>query len=83
MPDKNNKILKYNSGEYSLKVPFIIYSDLECLLQKINTRQNNLEKSYTENKAEHIPYLQVILYLHVVHLINLKMNKNIIEEKTV
>ena len=55
MPDENNKILKYNHGEQSLKVPFIIYADLECLLQKINTCQNNPEKSYTEKKAEHIP----------------------------
>ena len=37
IPDEDNKILKYNSGEQSLKVPFIIYADLERLLQKINT----------------------------------------------
>ena len=55
MPDKDNKILKHNPGEKSLKVPFIIYADLECLLQKINTCQNNPDKSYTEKKAEHIP----------------------------
>ena len=45
MPNENNEILKYNPGEKSLKVPFIIYADLECLLQKINTCKNNLEKS--------------------------------------
>ena len=39
MPDEDNKILEYNSGEQSLKVPFIAYADIECLLQKINTRQ--------------------------------------------
>ena len=49
------KFLKDNPGEQSLKVPFIIYADLECLLKKINTCQNNHEKSYTEKKAEHIP----------------------------
>ena len=32
MPDEDNKILKYISGEKSLKVPFTIYADLECLL---------------------------------------------------
>ena len=31
MPDED--ILKYNPGKLS-KVPFIIYTDLECLLQK-------------------------------------------------
>ena len=55
MPDENNKILEYNTGEQSLKVPFIIFADLECLLKKINACQNNPDKSYTEKKAEHIP----------------------------
>ena len=47
MPDDDNKILKCALGEKSLKVPFIIYADLECLLQKIDTCPNNPEKSYT------------------------------------
>ena len=55
MPDENSKILKYIPWEKSLKVPFIIYADLECLLQKINTCQNNPKKSYTEKKAKHKP----------------------------
>ena len=55
MSDEDNKILKYVLGEKSLRVPFIIYADLECLLQKINTCQNNPEKSYTEKKAKHKP----------------------------
>ena len=37
MPDEDNKILKYIPGEKSLKVPFIIYANLECLLQKIKS----------------------------------------------
>ena len=37
MPDEDNDILKYNPGEQLLKYSFIIYADLECLLQKINT----------------------------------------------
>ena len=32
---KNKEILKYNHGEKSMKVPFIIYADLESLLEKI------------------------------------------------
>ena len=55
MPNENNKILKYNPGEKLLKVPFIIYADLECLLEKIDTCQNNPQKSYTEKKAKHKP----------------------------
>ena len=55
MPDEDNKILRYISGEQSLKVPFIIYADSECLLQKINGCQNNPKKSYIEKKAIHRP----------------------------
>ena len=55
MPDESNKILKYIPAEKSLKVPFTIYADLECLLQKIDTCNNNHEKSYTEKKAMHKP----------------------------
>ena len=53
MPDEDNEVLKQNTGEKSLKVPFIIYADLECLLEKIDTCQNNSEQSYTENKSKH------------------------------
>ena len=53
MPKENNKILKYNPEEKSLKVPFIIYADLECILRKMSACQVNPIKSYTEKKAEH------------------------------
>ena len=34
MPSPNNNIVKYNQGDKSLELPFIIYADLECLLKK-------------------------------------------------
>ena len=34
MPKWVEKILKYNPGKKSLKAPFVIYLDLECLLKK-------------------------------------------------
>ena len=34
MPTNDNKTLKYNHREKSLKAPFTIYADLECLLIK-------------------------------------------------
>ena len=55
MPDKDKKILKYKPGEKSLKVPFIIYDDLERMLEKIGTCQNDPKKSSTGKKAEHTP----------------------------
>ena len=36
MHNEDNKILKYNYGEKSLKSPFIIYAYLECLLEKMH-----------------------------------------------
>ena len=48
MPNEDNKILKYNYGEKSLEASFIIYADLECLLEKIHSCQNSLEKSYAK-----------------------------------
>ena len=45
MPKENNKILKYNHGEKSMKVPFIIYANLESLPEKMSTCHNNPKKS--------------------------------------
>ena len=50
MPNEDNKILKYARVETSLKIPFMFYADLECLLGKMRFCQNNPEKSYTEKK---------------------------------
>ena len=63
MPKQTEEILKYIHGEKSLKSPFAIYLDLECLLKKEqscqnnnnNNNNNNLEKSYTVKKAKHEP----------------------------
>ena len=56
MPKCFEKIIKLNPGEKSLKAPFAIYLDLECLLKKEQHYQNNnLEESYTEKKAKHEP----------------------------
>ena len=51
--NEDKKFLTTTPGKNSLKVPFIICADIECLLQKINTCQNNHEKSYTEKKVVH------------------------------
>ena len=53
MPKEDNKVLKYNHGEKSMKVPFIIYADLESLLEKMSTCHNNPEKSSTTKINKH------------------------------
>ena len=44
MPKENDKILKYNHVEKSMKVPFVIYADLDILLEKLDTYRNNPKK---------------------------------------
>ena len=55
MPTEDNNTLKYNHGEKSLKVPWVIYADFEYLPIKQQSCQNNPEESYTERKAIHEP----------------------------
>ena len=53
--EEDNKILKYNHREKSMKVPFIIYADFESLLEKMNTCHNNPEKLSTTKMNKHAP----------------------------
>ena len=53
MPNEDNKILKYNHGEKSMKAPFIIYVDLESLLEKMNTCYDSPENSSTNKINKH------------------------------
>ena len=55
MPDVDNNILESKPGKKSLKNAFIIYADLECLILKMNTCNNNPNKAYTAAKALHKP----------------------------
>ena len=54
MPTEDNKILKYNHKEKSLKAPFRIYADLECLLKKKQSCQNISEKKAVRQKTDTI-----------------------------
>ena len=55
MPEEDNKILKYNQGEKSMKAIFTIYAELESLLEKMNTSHNNPKKSSTTKINKHTP----------------------------
>ena len=82
MPTKDNNTIKHNQGEKSIKLPFTIYADLECLLEKMSTCQNNPNESSTTKINKHTHH-QVILYSHIVLLIIQKISSIIIEEKIV
>ena len=55
MSTKDNNVIKYNHGEKSIKLPFVVYVDLECLLEKMSTCYNNPEESSTTRINKHTP----------------------------
>ena len=85
MLHEDNKILKYNHGEKSLKAPFMVYADLECLLEKTHSYQNNPEKSYTEKKKIICLYTSSVAIhcLQIVHLMQQKISLIVTETKFV
>ena len=38
MPSKDVEILEFNQHQKSFKAPFIIYADLECLIEKVDAK---------------------------------------------
>ena len=57
MSNEDNKILEYNHGEKSMKVPCITSFDLDFLLEKMSTCHNNPKQSATNkmNKLSDTP----------------------------
>ena len=55
MPSEDTKILQFNQYLKSNKAPFIIYADLECLIEKIDGCKNNPKNSSATKVDEHIP----------------------------
>ena len=55
MPSEDTNILKLNQYQKSDKAPFIIYADLECIIEKIDGCKNNPENASTAKVREHIP----------------------------
>ena len=53
MSSENTKILGLNLYQSSDNAPFIIYADLECIIEKIDGCKNNLENSTTKRKQIH------------------------------
>ena len=82
MPKQAEKILKYIHREESLKAPFPIYLDLECLLKKRNNLVKIIPKNLTQRKRLYMSLL-VGQCLQVVHFMKRKINLIIAEEKLV
>ena len=55
MPSEDTKMLEFNKYQKSNKVPFVIYADLECIIEKIDGYKSNPEYSSTTKVSKHIP----------------------------
>ena len=55
MPSEDTKILEFNQYQKSDKAPFIIYADLEHIIENIDGCKNNAKNSCTKKVSEHIP----------------------------
>ena len=53
MPSQDTKILEFNQYQKSDKA-FIVYANLECILEKIDECKNNHKNSSTTKVSEHI-----------------------------
>ena len=54
MLSEDTKILEFNQYQIFDKAPFIIYADLECIIEKIDRCKNNPENSSTTKVIDHI-----------------------------
>ena len=54
MSSEDTKILEFNQYQKSDKAPFIIYADLECIIENIDGCKSNPEISFTTKVSEHI-----------------------------
>ena len=53
MPSEDTKILEFNQYQKSDKSTFIIYADLECLIEKIGGCKNNIANTSTTRISAH------------------------------
>ena len=62
MPSEDTKILEFNQYQKSDKAPFIIYADLECIIEKIDACKNNPEKFSATKVSENTPSIFLNVY---------------------
>ena len=51
----DTKILELNQYQKSDKAPFIVYADLECIIEEVDGCKHNPENSSTTKVSKHIP----------------------------
>ena len=55
IPSEETNLLEFNQYHESDKKAFVIYADLESLIEKMDRCRNNPEKSSTTKVGEHVP----------------------------
>ena len=55
MPFEDTKILEFNQYQKSNKTPFIIYADIECLIEKIDGYKNNTQNLFNKVVRKNMP----------------------------
>ena len=66
MPSEDTKILEFNQYQKSDKAPFIIYADLDSLIEKINGCKKKSENSSTSKVSERFHHgFQCLMYTEV------------------
>ena len=53
MPSEDTKILEFNQYQKSDKAPFIIYADLECIIERTDKCKNNPQNSSTTKVSKY------------------------------
>ena len=76
MSSEDTKVLEPNKYQKSNKAPFVIYVDLECLIEKTNGCKNNPENSSTTKVSEHIPSGPLLSTIYLFRSIENKHNVN-------
>ena len=81
MPTKAKSILKFSSVQ--LKVPFVIYSDFESILEPMDTYSNDPTISHTNHVNKHTPSgfctYSTFAYGSIEHSIKLCRGKDCVE----
>ena len=65
MPSDDIKILEFNQYQNSDKAPFIIYTDLECIIQKTDGCKNNPENSSTTKVSKHFTMSTISSFINI------------------
>uniref|UniRef100_A0A8D8LVQ8 C2H2-type domain-containing protein n=1 Tax=Cacopsylla melanoneura TaxID=428564 RepID=A0A8D8LVQ8_9HEMI len=82
MPGPDNNILKFENFQHLQKVDFVIYLDMECLLETHDTVEPNQSNSFTIPYQSHKPY-SFAYYISWVRYLKKKQSKYTITSEEV